>query len=48
MLIRGNSYLCVVELHRVVGGERHTQALVQKLPQRILGVLQEQTVVTER
>lgn len=42
------SDLGVVELHGVVRGQRHTQTLVQELSQRVLRVLQEQTVVTER
>lgn len=43
-----SSDLCVVELHGVVGGQRHTQAFLQKLPERVLGVLQEQAVVAQR
>lgn len=41
------SDLGVVELHGVVGGQGHTQALVQKLSQGVLGVLQEQAVVAQ-
>lgn len=41
------SDLSVVELHGVVGRQRHTQALLQKLPQGVLGVLQEQAVVAQ-
>lgn len=41
------SDLGVVELHGVVGGQRHAQAFLQELPQGVLGVLQEQAVVAE-
>lgn len=41
------AHLGVVELHGVVGGQRHTQALLQELPERVLGVLQEQAVVAQ-
>lgn len=40
--------LGVVELHGVVGGQRHHQAFLVKLEQRVLGVLQEQAVVAQR
>ena len=40
------SDLRVVELHGVVSGEGYTKALVQELSQWVLGVFQEQTVVT--
>lgn len=36
-----------MELHGVVSGQRHHQALLLELQQRVLGVLQEQTVVAE-
>ena len=36
-----------MELHGVICGQRHHQALLVVLKQRILGVLQEETVVTE-
>lgn len=42
------SDLGVVELHGVVSGQGHAQTLVQELSQRVLRVLQEQTVVTKR
>lgn len=37
-----------MKLHGVVCRQRHTQTFVQELSERILGVLQEETVVTER
>lgn len=40
--------LGVVELHGVVRGQRHTQAFVEELSERVLVVLKEQAVVTER
>ena len=40
--------LSVVELHGVVSGQRHTQAFLEELSQRVLGVLQEQAVVAQR
>lgn len=36
-----------MELHGIICGQGHTQALVQELPQRIFGVFQEQAVVAE-
>lgn len=45
---KGAAYLGVVELHGVVGGQRDHQALLMKLQQGILVVLQEQTVVAQR
>lgn len=36
-----------MELHGVVSGQRHHQALLLELQQGVLGVLQEQTVVAE-
>ena len=42
------SDLGVVELHGVVGGQRHHQAFLVELQQGVLGVLQEQAVVAER
>lgn len=42
------SDLGVVELHGVVGRQRHTEAFVEEFTQRVLGVLQEQTVVAQR
>lgn len=36
-----------MELHWIISGERHTQALVQELSKGVLGVLQEEAVVTE-
>jgi len=42
------SHLGVVELHGVVSGQGHHQSLLVELQQRVLVVLQEQTVVTER
>lgn len=41
------SHLCVVELHGVIGRQRHTQAFLQKFSQGVLGVLQEQAVVAQ-
>lgn len=40
--------LGVVELHGVVGGQRHHQAFLVELEQGVLGVLQEQAVVAQR
>lgn len=31
-----SAYLCVVKLHGVVGGQRHTQAFVQELSEGVL------------
>jgi len=42
------SDLGVVELHGVVGRQGHTEAFVEEFTQRVLGVLQEQTVVAQR
>lgn len=41
-------HLCVVELHRVIGGKRNVQSLVQEFPQRVLGIFEEQTVIAKR
>lgn len=37
-----------MELHGVVGRQGHTQALLEELLERVLGVLQEQAVVAQR
>lgn len=42
------SYLGVVELHWVISGERHYQALLMELQQWILVIFQEETVVAKR
>ena len=47
-LLSTRSDLGVVELHGVVCGQRHNQAFLVELQQRVLGVLQEQAVVAER
>ena len=44
----GRADLGVVEQQRVVSGQGHTQAFVEELAQRVLGVLQEQAVVAQR
>lgn len=41
-------FLRVVELHGVIGGERNMQPLVQKFPQRVFGIFEEQAVVAKR
>lgn len=52
IIIKGPLSMCsdlgVVELHGVVGGQRHNQAFLVELQQGVLGVLQEQAVVAER
>lgn len=42
------AYLGVVELHGVISGQRHHQALLLELQQWILVILQEKTVVAKR
>lgn len=42
-----SSDLGVVELHGVVGGQRHHQSFLVELKQRVLGIFQEQAVVAE-
>lgn len=37
-----------MELHGVVRGQRHHQALLVELQQRVLGIFKEQAVVAER
>ncbi len=37
-----------MELHGIICGQRHTQAFVQELWERIFGVFQEQAVVAQR
>lgn len=44
---RVHPYLGVMELHGVICGQRHQQAFVQELSERVLGVFQEQAVVAE-
>lgn len=46
--VHHSTHLCVVELHGVVSGQRHTQAFVQEFSEGILGVFQEEAVVAER
>lgn len=51
MYVRQYGDVCdlgVVELHGIVGGQRHTQAFVQKLSQWVLRVLEEEAVVAQR
>lgn len=43
-----DSHLSVVELHRVISGQGNNQAFLMELQQRVLGIFQEQAVVTER
>ena len=40
-------YLGVVELHGVICGQGHTEALVQKLSKRIFGIFQKEAVVAQ-
>ena len=37
-----------MEQQGVISGQGHTQAFVEELPQRVLGVLQEEAVVAQR
>lgn len=46
-VVTKGSDLGVVELHGVIGGQRHHQAFLMELKQRVLGILKEQAIVAQ-